>query len=200
MIALSSKIPTLTAADWARLERKGWPGEHRFLHVLAQDMTPLMFAAREGQSMTKLASRMIERGANVGQTDSNGKTAGWYCKDLSGLLPALLAAGLDPNHRNSDGNTALDELAFWVFEYGDFEGKHDLDHMAVWIEHGADIDTPGGNGDSFRDLFFNRADGVVEEFDHGIESLLRIRTAIEARDLGVRLPVAGTPPIRGHRL
>ena len=150
--------------------------------------------------MTKLASRMIERGADVGQTDSNGKTAGWCCKDMNGLLPALLAAGLDPNHRNTDGNTALDELAFWVFEYGDFEGKDDLDDMAVWIGHGADIDTPGGNGDSFRTLFFDRAEGVVEEFDHGAESLHRIRIAIEARDLGARLPAAGTPPIRGPRL
>ena len=186
-------MPNLTAKEWMRLEKRGWPSGRRQLSARGdRGTTPLMEAVC-GPALHAVIRELLSFGIDVNATDMSGKTAAFYTSDKH-ILQTLVDNGLNLDLPNNDGNTVLDDLGFWVFEYGDYEGKADLVQMKDLVDLGAGIDHEGGNGDSFRSLVMERGHTITGDFPDGENALRALLSSIEQRDLEQTLPQGKISP------
>jgi hypothetical protein len=70
--------------------------------------TALILALKGGRD--EIAAYLISKGAQVNKTDSNGNTSLFFlgtCKNKAAMARLLIESGVDVNHRNDFGKTAL---------------------------------------------------------------------------------------------
>ncbi|KAK8375780.1 hypothetical protein O3P69_008492 [Scylla paramamosain] len=105
---------------WSLLHYAAWHGSSKVIYSLVKTgaevnlkdlvvgLTPLMVAAEKGHE--EALKTLVKVGANVNATDTGGK--GVVARSgSSSVLRFLLGAGLDLDHRDSSGNTAVMEWA-----------------------------------------------------------------------------------------
>ena len=125
--------------------------EPKLVHISDQNSdTPLHYVLRAEQIQFPLVDLLLEHGADLLQSDSNGNTA-LHLISINPIgnkkrIQQLLDLGLEINARNKDGNTPLFEYLangslrsahFWTTSKND--GDDDLDGMICLKDFGADF-------------------------------------------------------------
>ncbi|HET7592724.1 MAG TPA: ankyrin repeat domain-containing protein [Rhodanobacteraceae bacterium] len=134
--AVLDRLPNSACAVWQLLDAGATPaGAGRYAHALGR-----LGGAADGAT---LALALLERGADLFGTDSDGRSPLHHASRpaLLPVLEALLARGADPNVRDRAGATPL-HVAL------DADPEAALPQVKALIAHGADPECPAAGGET----------------------------------------------------
>ena len=184
--------------DWKSLREMTWWKGERDAHAQdAKGGTPLMAAIQlfDGHDWTNmtvsddLVNRLLADGADVNRTDDGQRNLLWYLNDIGQFIDRLVARGLDLQHTDETGASALHALLCGMTGF-----PSNLEHNVLALfSHGFVPDTHTGHGtgmDDLRQLQTMVDDGLLpEETGAWLEHFARV----QAKGLEDGLPSAPSP-------